>query len=172
MIYIVTIMNDCSLLDGQGYIHTWLMIQATGLPTKYFSFSYKSMTGIVGTDFTGISSEEEMVGRIPTEWLCIEIDKAQYEKLFEEIEKFYEKNPKYDVTPDHNGDYNCVTASSCILMSAGIEFLKDCQTPHAVGNKIKGKKPGILENWMDAKDCLDNWLDTNLGGCCPFMSLD
>lgn len=36
--YLVTIMNDSEILDGQGAVHTWLKIDGSNQPTKYFSF--------------------------------------------------------------------------------------------------------------------------------------
>lgn len=123
MKYSVIILNDASLIDGQGAIHTWLKIIGTGLPEKYFSFSNSDKLSMLGKDSDGKSSvDEALKARVPTEVYPIDISKQQYDVLVKEIDDFYkrEPKPKYDLTPDNEGDFNCVTASRIILQMAGI----------------------------------------------------
>lgn len=48
--YYVTILNDASLTDGYGAIHTWLIIGCAGASPTYFSFSNTDSPSLVGID--------------------------------------------------------------------------------------------------------------------------
>lgn len=174
MAYSITIMNDASLTDGQGAIHTWLMINGSGKATKYFSFSNSDNLSLIGVDSDGKSSvDEHLIARKPTETFDIAISKQQYDLLIREIVDFYTRDPKpkYDLTPDREGDYNCVTASSAILEAAGIEFLKKIQSPFGVKHRINGhQSTHAVEGVLTAKDAFDfsfrftyHLLQTSLG---------
>lgn len=68
------------------------------------------------------------------------------------------KEPPYDISPDHNGDYNRVTYADKILKAGREKYLDGIQTPYGVKKKMNGKDPNGLgiEGMFDAKDALDN----------------
>lgn len=157
MTHSVTIMNDASLVDGEGAVHTWLMANSTGHPTQYFSFSNSDTASIIGFDSPGKSSvDEHLKKRLPTEKVSLAITKQQYDMLIKEFTDFYNRNPKYDLTPDNEGDYNCVTASRLMLQIAGIYYLDNIQTPFGVKYKINGgQSDAFVESILQARDDFD-----------------
>lgn len=157
MPYSVTIKNDSSLVDRIGFVHTWLTLNIPGA-TKYFSFSNSDGLSLIGFDSPGKSSvEEHLKKRPPTEDHTINITEIQYVVLNKEFDDFYKRNPNYDLTPDNEGDYNCVTASRAILQAAGIHYLDGIQTPFGVKYKIKGGESAhALERALTARDDFDN----------------
>ncbi|HAT1603872.1 TPA: hypothetical protein I8Y23_000144 [Raoultella planticola] len=77
------------------------------------------------------------------------------------ISKFEKSSPLYDLIPDGDGsDFNCTTAASFILKSAGIDFLDSVQSPFGVAAKINGNNDytmnDLVEDVLDAKDVIDN----------------
>lgn len=158
MTYSVTIMNDASLVDLEGVVHTWLIINSTGQPSQYFSFSNTDSLGsLIGIDSPGKSSvDEKLISRPPSEKITLEITKLQYDALLKESVDFYKRNPKYDLTPDNEGDYNCVTASRTLLKIAGIYYLDNIQTPFGVKYKINGgQTSSYVESALQLKDDFD-----------------
>lgn len=153
-------MNDASLIEEQpGLIHTWLKLDGEGKTTKYFSFSNSDNLSLVGIDSAGISSVGvELEKRKPSENVTIRITKQQYDMLDRWFDNFYTQNPKpnYDLTPDNEGDYNCVTAARTLLQEAGIYYLNNIQTPYGVGKKINGvQTPHNLERILSTRDDFD-----------------
>lgn len=153
--YSVTILNDASLLDKQGAIHTWLKINKINVGPFYFSFSNSDTLSLIGFDSKGKSSvNADLKERNPTEQHQIIINEEQYNRLIKESNDFYKEHPNYDLTPDAEGDYNCVTASRRILESAGIDYLKNVQTPYGVECIISGCLSN-LESLLSSKDDFD-----------------
>lgn len=148
MSYSVVILNDASLGDKQGAIHTWLEIK-NGNEKKVFSFSNSDYASLIGKDSLGVSSANEMIetARKPTEFKELNISKQQYDLLIKDAEEFYKTNPKYDLTPDNEGDYNCVTAARTLLQNAGIYYLDNIQSPFGVKYKILG---GQSSHWVES----------------------
>lgn len=160
MRYSVTILNDASLIDWEGVVHTWLRINGRGVDAVYFSFSNNDKLSTMGIDSPGKSSvNKALKKRQPTEEHSIKINKQQYDALIKESQDFYTREPKpnYDLTPDNEGDYNCVTASRTILQFVGIYYLDGIQTPFGVKYKIRSdQSTHILENVLNAKDDFDS----------------
>ncbi|QFG76746.1 hypothetical protein DMB90_12020 [Raoultella planticola] len=94
--------------------------------------------------------------RISSEQLTIGITAEQYGSMAEAISKFKNFPPLYDLIPDGDGsDFNCTTAASFILKSAGIDFLDSVQSPFGVAAKINGNNDytmnDLVEDVLDAK---------------------
>lgn len=145
-------MNDSSLLDRQGAIHTWLTFNNGNSVTKYFSFENQYAVSIVGIALGqkvgGICAEDNKIkDRTPTESLTIPITEEQYNQLIDASQKFCANPPNYDLQPypetKHfiqlsipNDVFNCVTASSKILLAANINILALAFSPREVKERI------------------------------------
>lgn len=152
----VTVMNDASLTDGQGAVHTWLIIGCPGTSPIVFSFSNSDNTSLVGFDSPGKSSAADMSTRTPSEKHTIGITTNQYNVLKREVNTFYDHHPKYDLTPDNEGDFNCVTAARTLLQLASIDYLNNIQTPFGVKQKIRnGISNGFIEGILQMRDDFD-----------------
>ncbi|HGG6556739.1 TPA: hypothetical protein ACJG76_004950, partial [Salmonella enterica subsp. diarizonae serovar 61:i:z] len=138
MKYIVTIMNDTSLVDNQGIVHTWLVYQEEGKSPQYFSFASDGMLKPYG--FQGVVSDSDEFGSRPTSRTYpIEITQDQFIKLKSAIHDFSDNPPIYDFTPKGDGDYNCTTATLHVLEQAGIKTpFSGVNTPFGVTNVIDG----------------------------------
>lgn len=98
MKHTVTIMNDTSLMDGQGLVHTWLAYQEEGESPQYFSFASDGELKPYG--FPGIVSISNEFGNRPTSRTYpIEITQEQFNKLTNAIHDFTVNPPIYDFTP-------------------------------------------------------------------------
>lgn len=114
MKYTVTIMNDTSLVDDNGLVHTWLVYQEEGKSPLYFSFASDGVLKPYG--FHGVVSDGYEFGSRPTSRTYpIEITQEQFIKLKDSIRDFSTNPPIYDFTPQGNGDYNCTTATINVL---------------------------------------------------------
>lgn len=154
----VVIMNDASIVDWQGAIHTWLTINKPGSNTVYFSFSNTNAPSLIGYDHIGMSSVADIIKRSPTEQHTIQISQRQYDQLVAESENFYKRQPapNYDLTPEGAGDFNCVTAARDVLERANIFYLDGIQTPFGVKYKINGgRHESALEGVLRGKDDFD-----------------
>lgn len=157
--YSVTIMNDSSLSDKQGAVHTWLAIDSPFTARKYFSFE-TSYTGNVATgmDSPGQCTETSHIeNRTPSESARVSITSEQYQQLVDSSDAFCANPPIYDLIPDNyendvekgvlqrerRPDYNCVTASNKILQSANIDIISTARTPYDVKQIFTGNR-----NWL------------------------
>ncbi|EMX4958199.1 hypothetical protein AAG778_003348 [Raoultella planticola] len=137
MSYTVTIKNDSLFTNGQGAVHTWLELSDGSSKVIYFGFTptdlgYFNNKGLLDGD-------NYLKQRISSEQLTIGITAEQYGSMAEAISKFKNFPPLYDLIPDGDGsDFNCTTAASFILKSAGIDFLDSVQSPFGVAAKING----------------------------------
>lgn len=100
--YYVTVMNDGSLFDNHGAIHSWLEIGCSDAPLIYFSFGNTDTASLFGKDSPGSSSASQMVTRPPTEKHTISITRNQYDALVKAATDFFTHSPRYDLTPDHD----------------------------------------------------------------------
>ncbi|EPP8467996.1 TPA: hypothetical protein ACTXAV_003331 [Raoultella planticola] len=137
MSYTVTVKNDSLLTNGQGSVHTWLELSDGSSNVVYFGFT---PSGFGYFNKTGILDEKNYLKqRVSSEQLTIGITAEQYGSMAEAISKFKTSPPLYDLIPDGDGsDFNCTTAASFILKSAGIDFLGSVQSPFGVAAKING----------------------------------
>nr|XP_017089929.2 uncharacterized protein LOC108120696 [Drosophila bipectinata] len=125
--YKVTIYNDNRISDGQGFVHTWLVIENGNRKTT-FSFSSGGRCGR--------SSASEMGDRGYSDKLEYNVSKSQYDNMITEIEKFYDSCPGYRLLGDL-GKYNCVSSANRILSAGGIGDFSGCKTPMDVQNQIR-----------------------------------
>lgn len=97
-----------------------------------------------------------MPKRPPTEKITINITRNQYDRIINNAAHFYDNHPLYDLTPDNEGDYNCVTAARALLQSAGIDYLNNIQTPFGVKYKIHGGQSShVVESLLTTRDDFD-----------------
>lgn len=158
MSYTVTILNDAGLFDFKKTIHTWLKFDGPGTASVYFSFANSDTKSFIGFDSNGRSSiDDSLKKRKSTEKRTLTISKRQYNILVRQVTKFYNDRPQYDLTPEGDGDYSCVTAAAEILRRAGIYYLNDVQSPFGVANKIRDGFD-VVEPLLLAKDVYDNIL--------------
>jgi hypothetical protein len=120
--YEAEVMNDSSLRDKNGLIHTWLSIRKPGGESEYFGF---------GKDGK-IETAADLKNRKPTESYKETITREQYDTIRNSIDVFQESSPQYSVMPNGDEQYNCVTAVDTLLQSAGIKFLEGKQSPTAL----------------------------------------
>lgn len=164
MKYTVTIMNDTSLVDDNGLVHTWLSYQQEGKEPQYFSFA--SSDDLKPYGFPGVVSISNEFGTRPTSRThTIEITKDQYDKLSDAVNAFKSNPPIYDFTPKGNGDYNCTTATLHVLEQAGINTpFTGVNTPFGVTNVIDGITPGnhydnVYANQNEINTILNNYFE-------------
>ncbi|HAT1685463.1 TPA: hypothetical protein I8Y21_006333 [Klebsiella oxytoca] len=186
MKYTVTIMNDSSLVDGHGIVHTWLVYQEEGKSPQYFSFASDGELKPYG--FPGVVSDSNEFGSRPTSRTYqIEVTQEQFNKLTDAIRDFTANPPVYDFTPKGNGDYNCTTATLHVLGQAGINTpFTGVNTPFGVTNVIDGITHGnhydniytsqneinaILEDYFTLGNNLDNILNTINPGNTTFEDM-
>lgn len=146
--YAVTIRNDHTLLDGQGFIHTWLVIDGIeGNTIKRSLFSFSNSPHHLLKAFPGISTADIPLYYRPSQSLTIPITELKYNLLKSVIRGFWESNPKYMLFPGDRitGVYNCVTASNRILHSIGINLLAGVNDPRDVVDKIEEEKAKITD---------------------------
>lgn len=145
----ITLMNDSSLTDGIGFIHTWVEIEVPNEEPSYFSFSNSTITSLGGHDSTGSITSEAMVGRPPTTQIRLEITDQQYDALQINISNFINNKPNYDIFPDNEGDFNCTTAVGYVLAQSDIHYLDGLQNPFAVSNRINNTEKIPFTDDMD-----------------------
>lgn len=138
MSYTIKIKNDASLIDGNGFVHTWLeytVVDDDGnIKTEFFSFSSPDAGTFFGADSTGIFTNKAMDGRPASQEISLRISDEQHELLINNIEKFKNSGSNYDLTPDGNGDYNCTTAVAKVLSDSGIHLMDNVNTPFGVAD--------------------------------------
>ncbi|KAL1463780.1 hypothetical protein WDU94_015493 [Cyamophila willieti] len=136
--YSVTIMNDSSLGDFKGAVHTWLAIRAPHKPTTYFSFTSADFKReLIARVSPGRSSvDEHLKQRTPSEQTTLEISLWQYNQMIRSIDEFYRQKPVYSMLPTDDTTYNCVTAANRILSSANIHLLRGYRDPVLLGLKL------------------------------------
>lgn len=120
----VTIHNDASLTDGHGIVHTWIEVNKPGEPPVVISFSADSAWS-AGAYKPGVMNEHRELSGRPSDSTTIPITRDHADKMIEEHKKHVsndndkkngiKKEPPYDISPDHNGDYNCVTYADKVL---------------------------------------------------------
>ena len=148
----ITLMNDSSLTDGIGFIHTWVEIEVPNEEPSYFSFSNSTITSLGGHDSTGSITSEAMVGRPPTTQIRLEITEEQYDALQINISNFINNKPNYDIFPDNEGDFNCTTAVGYVLAQSDIHYLDGLQNPFAVSNRINNTEKFLSQmTWTPLK---------------------
>lgn len=136
--YSVTILNDSSLGDMTGAVHTWLALRAPNRNITYFSFTSADFkTELTSHTSRGKSSvNEHLRRRKPNEQATLKISQAQYERMLREISEFYREKPMYSMLPLDDGTYNCVTAAHRILSAGGIHVLRGYRDPVLLGLKL------------------------------------
>lgn len=133
--YSVTILNDSSVGDMIGTVHTWLKLRAPSGDPTYFSFSHAE--GATWKVVPGISTADDWLKfRRPTETYKIKIDRKQYENMIRAIDEFYKRKPKYSLFPEGDESYNCVTAANSILRAGGIKILEGYLEPVFLGWRL------------------------------------
>lgn len=145
--YIVTIKNDDSVLDGVGFIHTWLSIDGIeGDTWNRILFSFSNSPRHLLKAFPGISTAEIPLYYRPSKSLNIPITEQQYMQLKHAVANFYDSTPLYMLFPGHRPNvYNCVTASNAILSQAGINILAHIDKPWVVSDKINEELAKITD---------------------------
>ncbi len=159
MSYTVTIKNDSLFTNGQGAVHTWLELSDGSSKVVYFGFTPTDLGYF--NNKGSLDGDDYLKQRVSSEQLTIEITAEQYGSMDGAISDFKESPPLYDLIPDGDGsDFNCTTAASFILKSAGIDFLDSVQSPFGVAAKINGNNDytinDLVEDVLDAKDVIDN----------------
>ncbi|VFS92170.1 Uncharacterised protein [Raoultella planticola] len=135
MPYTVTIKNDSLFTNGQGAIHTWLELSDGSSDVVYFGFTPTDLGYF--NNKGSLDSGDYLKQRVSSEQLTIGITAEQYGSMAKAISKFEKSSPLYDLIPDGDGsDFNCTTAASFILKSAGIDFLDSVQSPFGVAAKL------------------------------------
>ncbi|KAL1463781.1 hypothetical protein WDU94_015494 [Cyamophila willieti] len=121
--YSVTILNDSSLGDLMGTVHTWLKLKSPNKNTTYFSFSHAK--GATWKIRPGVSSVDKWLKtRKPSETFRISISERQYEQMIQAIDEFYKTKPNYSLFPESkDNSYNCVTATNKILNAVDKELV-------------------------------------------------
>lgn len=145
--YSVTILNDASVTDNQGLVHTWLKFKGQQ-PDKFFSFEGVYMGNIIGgVDVPGkCTPTQEVETKRPSELVEICITESQYDKLIAASDTFCASDNIYDLTPNnlkddfdvkildrpYREDFNCVTAANKILQAGHVDVLGSAKTPYDV----------------------------------------
>ncbi|KAI5751686.1 hypothetical protein M8J77_009951 [Diaphorina citri] len=133
--YSVTVLNDSSVGDFIGTVHTWLAIRSPDKETTYFSFSH--VKGATWKVVPGESSvDKHLKNRSPTERFTMTITPVQYDQMIQAIDDFYKTKPKYSLFPQDDNSYNCVTASNKILNAANIHILDGYMDPVMLGIRL------------------------------------
>ncbi|WP_198555753.1 calcium-binding protein [Rahnella sp. AA] len=167
-------MNDSEILDGVGFIHTWIKLEDPSSGLEYFSFSNSTTSSLAGLDAEGHMTDDLMENRVPTSQIIIEVTDKQYSDIIKNALAFENGKHNYDIFPDNEGDFNCTTAAGYVLSQSGIHYLDGLQNPYAVSNRIDNtdrlpnsnimdpsKTPKSdpifsLETALDIKDEIDN----------------
>ncbi|HGH5980867.1 TPA: calcium-binding protein, partial [Kluyvera georgiana] len=162
MSYTIKIKNDASLIDGNGFVHTWLeytVVDDDGnIKTEFFSFSSPDAGTFFGADSTGIFTNKAMDGRPTSQEISLRISDEQHELLINNIEKFKNSGSNYDLTPDGNGDYNCTTAVAKVLSDSGIHLMDNVNTPFGVVDLYEQiYKNNSKDDPIDYNDSLNNY---------------
>lgn len=162
MSYTIKIKNDASLIDGNGFVHTWLeytVVDDDGnIKTEFFSFSSPDAGTFFGADSTGIFTNKAMDGRPTSQEISLRISDKQHELLINNIKKFKNSGSNYDLTPDGNGDYNCTTAVAKVLSDSGIHLMDNVNTPFGVVDLYEQiYKNNSKDNPIDYNDSLNNY---------------
>lgn len=154
--YKVTVKNDASVRDGQGAVHTWLVVTEPGGKTRTISYTLGA-GGAVTNEQAGSFDNEAQRERKPTEEVTFNITQEQAQAMIKRWGELEKTPPNYDALPDGDGDGNCVTVASDILKAGGVDYLVGIQDPYGVENKIEGSSPWMsLGDALKAKDSLDN----------------
>ena len=80
----VTIMNDTSLFDGHGFVHTWIKLEKEGEEPKYIGFTINGtdLRGTVPLDAPGkFQVEEKLALRPANHEISFDITEEQYTKI-------------------------------------------------------------------------------------------
>ncbi|MBJ3591875.1 hypothetical protein JGC56_12125 [Salmonella enterica subsp. enterica serovar Saintpaul] len=139
MFYTVTIKNDAEFSNGHGIVHTWLELNSPENGVEYFGFSPKN-----DFEYFNVEGEVDEDNYLKTrgfsESITLEITKAQYEAMADEINNISKIPLVYDLMPDDNSgsDYNCTTMARHILESGNVDFLSGVQSPFGVAGRING----------------------------------
>ena len=178
--YYVIIKNDTSiLLDGHGFIHTWMEIHGPKGAIKYVSFGADVKDAFA--DKPGhFDGEEKVKDRPCSQQKLIPLTEEGYELIIAKIKELEDSKPRYDMGPDDgeygNGlgdeDNNCITICDIVLQAGGINYLKGIQTPYGLRAKIWAEQLGlpgaivdiaanfsIVETVFDIKDGIDHVFD-------------
>nr|WP_159465623.1 calcium-binding protein [Scandinavium goeteborgense] len=133
----ITIKNDASFVNGDGVVHTWLVLNDGKGGSRNFGFTPKKASGYFNVEGE-LDKKEYLDTRNYSQSLTIEISAEQYSKIFYAIQISTDNLPMYDLIPDGNGgdDFNCTTAADYILKSAGIHILDGVQSPFGVAGRI------------------------------------
>lgn len=135
--YSVTILNDSSLGNFLGAVHTWLAIRSPWNTTLFSFTSADFKRGLVNKVSLGRSSvDDKLKKRKPNEEFTFDITERQHTQLIQAIEDFYKTRPKYSLLPQDDSTYNCVTAANKILSAANIHFLKGYEDPFMLGLRL------------------------------------
>lgn len=134
--YSVTILNDSSVGDLIGTVHTWLKLQGPSGDSMYFSFNH--VEGATWKVLPGISDANDWLkARRPTESYRISINRKQYKDMVRAIDEFYRRKPNYSLFPEgYDNSYNCVTAANAILRAGGIRILEGYLEPVFLGWRL------------------------------------
>ena len=162
MSYTIKIKNDASLIDGNGFVHTWLeytVVDDDGnIKTEFFSFSSPDAGTFFGADSTGIFTNKAMDGRPTSQEISLRISDEQHELLINNIKKFKNSGSNYDLTPDGNGDYNFTTAVAKVLSDSGIHLMDNVNTPFGVVDLYEQiYKNNSKDDPIDYNDSLNNY---------------
>lgn len=144
LVFSVHLKNDHSVIDREGMIHTWLIIDGkdgTKLTRSLFSFSNNDIWGLSMASGGKSTADKELFLRQATQTLTIPTSEIQYNQLKTAVRNFYNKNPKYQLRPEGTQNaYNCVTACGEILHAAGINILQNIDDPREVCKVINREK--------------------------------
>ena len=133
-IFKVTLMNDSTLVDGYGFIHTWLKFEVDNETPTYFSFGPE--TNIIQSEGK-FDDDHAMEGRPATSEYRVTINEKTYNEMMLEIKKMKEEKIRYKLFPDKNKNYNCTTASLRVLNAGGVgSKFKNITTPFGIEEKI------------------------------------
>ena len=80
----VTIMNDTSLFDGHGFVHTWLKLEREGEKPKYIGFTIDGtdLRGAIPLDAPGrFQTRDELRDRPASQKISFDITDKQYDAI-------------------------------------------------------------------------------------------
>ena len=80
----VTIMNDTSLFDGHGFVHTWLKLEREGAKPEYIGFTINGtdLRGAIPLDAPGrFQEQKELENRPASQKISFDITDKQYLSL-------------------------------------------------------------------------------------------
>ncbi|MFK3661946.1 hypothetical protein ACI2I2_15735, partial [Scandinavium sp. NPDC088450] len=168
----ITIKNDSSFTNGDGVVHTWLILNSDGKETLRFGFTPSEGNGYFNVEGE-VDIDDYLRTRNFSQSLTLEISDEQYDKISNSIDVFSSNIPMYDLIPDGNGgsDFNCTTAVDFILKSAGIDILDGVQSPFGVAGRIDSLAFSHSSNYDDfpiiditaSFNTFESAIDTSMG---------